>query len=70
MDKEINATAVVYVSAISGFEIAIKVARGKLQLPEPPRDWMRLAKKGDSGTGQQSSLPSLEISLDSDPKPT
>jgi len=37
--KEINAAAVVYVSAISGFEIAIKVAKGKLKLPHPPQEW-------------------------------
>ena len=37
--KEINAAAVVYVSAISGFEIAIKVAKGKLKLPHPPLEW-------------------------------
>ena len=38
--KEINAAAAVYLSAISGFEIAIKVARGKLRLPHPPQAWM------------------------------
>jgi PIN domain nuclease of toxin-antitoxin system len=38
--KEINAAAAVYVSAISGFEIAIKVARGKLKLPHPPQEWI------------------------------
>ena len=32
-----------YVSAISGFEIAQKVAKGKLVLPKPPTDWMGLA---------------------------
>jgi len=37
--KEINAAAAVYVSAISGFEIAIKVARGKLKLPHAPQEW-------------------------------
>ena len=37
--KEINAAAAVYVSAISGFEIAIKVAKGKLKLPSPPQEW-------------------------------
>ena len=37
--KEINEASAVYVSAISGFEIAIKVARGKLKLPSPPQDW-------------------------------
>ena len=37
--KEINEASAVYVSAISGFEIAIKVARGKLKLPSPPQAW-------------------------------
>jgi PIN domain nuclease of toxin-antitoxin system len=37
--KDINEAAAVYVSAISGFEIAIKVAKGKLELPCPPQEW-------------------------------
>ena len=37
--KGINEAPVVYVSAISGFEIAIKVAREKLKLPAPPQEW-------------------------------
>jgi len=37
--KEINTAAAVYVSAISGFEIAIKAAKGKLKLPHPPQEW-------------------------------
>ncbi len=37
--QEINEAAAVYVSAISGFEIARKVARGKLRLPGPPQEW-------------------------------
>jgi PIN domain nuclease of toxin-antitoxin system len=37
--KEINEASAVYVSAISGFEIAIKVARGKLKLPSSPQEW-------------------------------
>jgi PIN domain nuclease of toxin-antitoxin system len=37
--REINGAAAVYVSAISGFEIAIKAARGKLKLPIPPQEW-------------------------------
>lgn len=36
---EIDEAAAVYVSAISGFEIAIKVAKGKLKLPGPPQEW-------------------------------
>lgn len=37
--KELNAAPAVYVSAISGLELAIKTARGKLKLPQPPQDW-------------------------------
>ena len=37
--KEINESPAVYVSAISGFEIAIKTAKGKLKLPKPPQEW-------------------------------
>lgn len=36
---EINDAPAVYVSAISGFEIALKVAKGKLTLPKPPQEW-------------------------------
>ncbi len=36
---EINDAPAVYVSAISGFEIALKVANGKLTLPKPPQEW-------------------------------
>jgi len=37
--KQINFAPAVFVSAISGFEIAIKVAKGKLKLPHPPQEW-------------------------------
>jgi PIN domain nuclease of toxin-antitoxin system len=37
--KQINEAPALYVSAISGFEIAIKAARGKLKLPLPAREW-------------------------------
>ena len=37
--KEITRTPVVYVASISGFEIAVKVARGKLKLPDAPIEW-------------------------------
>lgn len=37
--REINEASAVYVSAISGFEVAIKVAKGKLKLPSPPQEW-------------------------------
>lgn len=37
--KQINEAPALYVSAISGFEIAIKAARGKLKLPLPAQQW-------------------------------
>ena len=37
--KQINEASAVYVSAISGFEIAIKASRGKLKLPHAPQEW-------------------------------
>ena len=37
--REINEASAVYVSAISGFEIAVKEAKGKLRLPRPPQEW-------------------------------
>ena len=37
--RQINDEAVVYVSAISGFEIGIKHQKGKLSLPVRPADW-------------------------------
>ncbi len=36
----IDDAPVVYVSAISGFEIGIKVAKGKLTLPSRPAEWL------------------------------
>src|SRR5438034_11238212 len=38
--KQIDQTPAVYVSAISGFEISLKAARGKLELPNPTREWL------------------------------
>ncbi len=38
--EQIDAAPVVYVSAISGFEIGIKVAKGKLSLPSRPAEWL------------------------------
>jgi len=35
----IDTAPVVYIVAISGFEIGIKVQQGKLHLPVPPADW-------------------------------
>jgi len=40
--KQINDAAVVYVSAISGFEIGIKHHKGKLSLPVSPADWFKV----------------------------
>jgi len=40
--KQINDEAVVYVSAISGFEIAVKCHKGKLSLPATPEDWFKV----------------------------
>jgi PIN domain nuclease of toxin-antitoxin system len=37
--KEINDAPAVYVSAISGFEITLKAAKGKLELPLPVEKW-------------------------------
>ena len=37
--KQINEASAVYVSAISGFEIAIKASREKLKLPYAPQEW-------------------------------
>jgi PIN domain nuclease of toxin-antitoxin system len=37
--RQINEAPAVYVSAISGFEVALKVAKGKLKLPSPPLEW-------------------------------
>ena len=39
--EQINRSPAVYVSAISGFEVAAKVAKGKLKLPLRARDWFR-----------------------------
>jgi PIN domain nuclease of toxin-antitoxin system len=37
--KEINAAPAVYVSAISGFEISLKLSKGKLELTHPVEEW-------------------------------
>ena len=38
--KRIDSAPVVYVSAISRFEIGVKVAKGKLSLPSRPAEWL------------------------------
>jgi len=40
---EIEQAAIVYISAISGFEISVKYHKGKLELPLPPQEWFNLA---------------------------
>ncbi len=37
--KEINEAPAVYVSAISGFEISLKICNGKLELARPVDEW-------------------------------
>jgi PIN domain nuclease of toxin-antitoxin system len=39
----IEAASAVYVFAISGFEIGIKVQKGKLELPARPANWFAVA---------------------------
>ena len=41
--KRIDDAPIVYVSAITGFEIGIKVAKGKLSLPSRPAEWLATA---------------------------
>ncbi|MBN1672591.1 MAG: type II toxin-antitoxin system VapC family toxin [Kiritimatiellae bacterium] len=41
--REIDAASVVYVSAISAWEVSLAVARGQLTLPLPARDWFEKA---------------------------
>jgi PIN domain nuclease of toxin-antitoxin system len=36
----IEASAAVFISAVSGFEVALKCRAGKLRLPIPPRQWI------------------------------
>ena len=40
--ERINQEPVVYISAISGFEVGVKYAKGKLVLPATPADWLRV----------------------------
>lgn len=37
--QKMDNTPILYVSAISGFEIGLKYKSGKLQLPMPPMEW-------------------------------
>lgn len=39
VQERIDAAPVVYVSAISAFEIGLKYRAGKLKLPMPPAEW-------------------------------
>jgi len=46
--RRINEAPVVYVSAITSFEIGLKYKSSKLALPIPPRDWFeRIVKHHD-----------------------
>lgn len=38
---KLDEAPVVFIAAVSGFEIALKYKAGKLQLPVPPREWIR-----------------------------
>ena len=38
--ESVDATPVVFIAAVSGFEIGLKYKAGKLQLPSPPQEWM------------------------------
>ena len=38
--RGIDEAPVVFISAITGFEIGLKYSGGKLQLPAPPREWL------------------------------
>jgi PIN domain nuclease of toxin-antitoxin system len=39
--RKIESSPVIYLSAISGFEIGLKYRAGKLTLPMPPADWLK-----------------------------
>ena len=39
--ERIQEASIVYVSAISAFEIAVKCRSGKLRLPVPPAEWFQ-----------------------------
>ena len=38
--EKMNTVPLLYVSAITGFEIGIKYKKSKLDLPVPPNDWL------------------------------
>lgn len=40
--KQIEDAPAIFVSAITGFEIALKWKAGKLELPAPPKSWMEI----------------------------
>ena len=48
--RQINEAPAIYVSAISGFEISLKAAKGKLQLPVPVKEWLEKIVKHHSLT--------------------
>jgi len=55
--QRLDEVPVVYVSAISGFELGLKCRAGKLTLPMPPLEWMRKVI-------EHHDLSVLELSLD------
>ena len=43
--RKIDEAPVVYLSSISGFEVALKAGQGKLRLPAPPLEWVEKAAR-------------------------
>ena len=43
--EKIDQSPAVYVSAISGFEIALKQRKGKLKLPTIPEEWFKVVSE-------------------------
>ena len=39
--KKIEGASVVFIASVTGFEIGLKYKAGKLQLPTPPREWIK-----------------------------
>jgi len=39
--QKIDSAPVVYISAVTGFEIGLKYLSAKLHLPVPPREWLK-----------------------------
>lgn len=41
--ERIDVAPAVFISAISGFEIGLKYRKGKLEMPLPPEEWLKIA---------------------------